>query len=70
MNYIIQQFTVTSDNNTGEINEASLFLSLSPSPDSPSVSGLVKMNPLAVLVLIYRVVFSLLNRFETKSNVA
>jgi len=27
MNYIIQQFTVTSDN-TGEINKASLFLSL------------------------------------------
>ena len=58
MNYIIQQFTVTSDN-TGEINEASLFLSLSPSPDSPSVSGLVKMNPLEVLVFIYRFVFSL-----------
>ena len=35
MNYIIQKFTVTFDNNTGEINEASLFLSLSlPSPDS------------------------------------
>ena len=38
MNYIIQRFTVTSDNNTGEINEASLFLSLSRQPVSIRVS--------------------------------